>query len=183
MEKENKFTNHTDPTLPIQNDDGLSFTSPEIAEAYERLTEDEKVLVTCKILGMNHVPVDFKTFLLDDYFLGAVGGSNTFKYWLDKIPEIFPNPVLTRTPYASLTGCVGSGKSFISKFLGLYMYHRLDCCSDVFKSLGLGKSSKIAFGFFHASADTARKDFVDVYKGIFEASPYFQNLYNNPPIR
>lgn len=175
-----KFINHTDPTLPVD----LSSISP-IEQAYSKLTEEEKLMVTCKLLGMNHVPVDFKTFLFDDYFLGQEtgNGSRIFKFWLDKFPQIFPNPVTTKTPYISFTGCIGSGKSFISKMIGLYIYHRLDCCSDVYASLGLAKSSKIAFGFFHASADTADRDFVRSYKEVFESSPYFKNLYNNPPIR
>lgn len=173
------FINHKDPTLPIDT----SFI--EIRDAYEKLSKDEKIMVTCRLLGMNHVPTDFKTFLFDDYFLGQETGcgSRIFKYWLDKFPEIFPNQITTKTPYISFTGCIGSGKSFISKMIGLYMYHRLDCCSDVYASLGLAKSSKIAFGFFHASADTAERDFVRSYKDVFESSPYFKNLYNNPPIR
>lgn len=180
---EDKFINHVDPTAAVIPP--IDLNSDFIKQAYDKLTPEEKIMVGCRILGMNKVPVDFKTFLFDDYFMGQEtgNGSRIFKYWLDKFPSIFPNQITTRTPYVSFTGCIGSGKSFISKMIGLYMYHRLDCCSDVYSSLGLAKSSKIAFGFFHASADTAERDFVRAYKDVFESSPYFKNLYNNPPIR
>lgn len=179
MNNNNQFINHTDPTKPID------LNKVTLEQQYTRLTEEEKLQVACKILGMNHVPTDFRTFLHDDYFLGCVTdhGKTLFKYWLDKFDQIFPNPVTTKTPYISFTGCIGSGKSFISKMIGLYMYHRLDCCEDIFKSLGLARSGKIAYGFFHASEETARRDFVQFYKTVFDQSPYFKNLYNNPPIR
>jgi hypothetical protein len=179
IKMENKFVNHTDPTTPID------LKKITLEQQYAKLTESEKLQVACKILGMNHVPVDFKTFLFDDYFLGNITdhGKVLFKYWLDKFDMIFPNPVTTKTPYLSFTGCIGSGKSFISKMLGLYMYHRLDCCENIFRSLGLAESGKIAYGFFHASEETAKRDFVHFYKSVFDSSPYFKNLYNNPPIR
>ena len=38
-------------------------------------------------------------------------------------------------------------------------------------------------GFFHASEQTANKDFVQYFRTVFDISPYFKNQYNNPPIR
>lgn len=177
----NNFINHTDPTLPID------FGSVTLESQYTKLTEREKLIVASKCLGMNHVPVDIQTFLDDPYYLGAPeitnGGKAIFDYWRDKLSAIFPSPLTTSTCYISFGGCIGSGKSFMSKVMGLYHYHRLDCCTNVFASLGLAGQTKIAFSFFHASYDTAEKDFIRFYKGVFEVSPYFKNLYNKPPIR
>ena len=66
--------------------------------------------------------------------------------------------------------------------IGLYHYHRLDC-SNVFNSLGLAGGTKLAMGFFHASEETAYRDFVQFFKLIMEISPYFRKQYNTPPIR
>lgn len=74
-------------------------------------------------------------------------------------------------------------KSFISRIIGLYNLHKLDCCINPYVTLGLAGGAKLAFGFFHANYDTAVRDFVQVYKSYMEISPYFQNMYNKPPIR
>ena len=78
---------------------------------------------------------------------------------------------------------IGTGKSTMSKIMGLYYYHRLDCTSSVYEALSIAGGTKLAIGFYHNSELTARKDFLNYYKLVFEVSPYFQHLYNNPPIR
>jgi hypothetical protein len=61
----------------------------------------------------------------------------------------------------------------------LYIYHRLDCLSNVYRSLGLIEKAKLALVVVHASADTAERDFLRYIKyDVFENSPYFHNLYN-----
>ena len=67
--------------------------------------------------------------------------------------------------------------------IGLYHYHRLDCCSNVFKSLGLAGGTKLAIGTFHQNVDTALADFVRFYKSVMDISPYFRKQYNNPGVR
>lgn len=175
------FISQTDPTTPI------NLNNITLEQQFAKLTDREQIMVTCKLLGMNHIPVDMKTFLFDEYFLGCDSitnhGKGVFKYWLDKFDQIFPNEVMTKTPYISFSGAVGTGKSFQSKMIGLYHFHRLDCCQNVFHSVGLAGGTKLAFGFFHANADTAYRDFVQFFKFVFDTSPYFKKQFNNPPIR
>lgn len=178
---DSNFIDHFDPTAP------LDLSGVSISQQYSKLSEKDKLLVGCKLLGMNHVPVPIKTFLFDDYFLGSEEitnhGKSIFPFWIDKLETIFPNPIQTKYPYLSFTGCVGSGKSYQSKMIGLYYLHRLDCCINAHRSLGIAPGAKLAIAFFHSSADTADRDFVRVYKEIFQTSPYFKNLYNKPNIR
>ena len=180
------FIEHKDPTAPISLDLPKMDTSG-FSDFYNKMTEEEKNVVMAKFLGMNHVPVDILTFLFDDYFLGGEQitnhGNSVFKYWVEKLQEIFPSPIFNRYCWISLSGSVGSGKSFISKIIGLYNYHKLDCCTNVYKSVGLAGGTKLSFAFCHANYDTAKRDFVDFYKFIFSQSPYFRSQYNNPPIR
>jgi len=49
--------------------------------------------------------------------------------------------------------------------------------------LGLAGGTKLAMGFYHNSESTAKRDFEGFFKLVFDISPYFRNLYNNPPIR
>ena len=67
--------------------------------------------------------------------------------------------------------------------IGLYHYHRQDCCSNVFNSLGLAGGTKLAIGTFHQNVDTAEFDFVRFYKSVMDISPYFRKQYNNPGVR
>ena len=175
----NNFVDHVDPTK--------SLGSMNIKAQYTKLTESEKLLVGAKLLGMDHLPCTFEQFISDDYFLGSPQitnqGRSIFQIWKDSGKEIYPTPITTKTPYVSFGGCIGSGKSTMAKLMGLYTYHRLDCCVDCLRSLGLAGGVKLAFGFFHANEQTAHKDFVQYFRGIFDISPYFKNLYHNPAIR
>ena len=175
------FMGMSDPTSP------LSASINNIQAQYSKLTEQEKIIVGAKLLGMDHVPVSFNQFIQDDYFLGnpqiTNHGSSIFDIWKKSGKEIYPTPISTKTPYISFGGCIGSGKSTMAKLMGLYTYHRLDCCSNVYRSLGLAGGVKIAFGFFHANEETAHRDFVQYFRNVFNISPYFKNLYNNPQIR
>ena len=177
----NNFISQFDPTTP------LDLSQITLQQQYTKLTEKEKIMIGAKFLGMDHVPVDISTFINDEYYLGneliTNKGSQIFDFWKNKLKQIFPDPINNPYPYISFGGSIGSGKSTISKIMGLYQFHKLDCCRNIFTSLGLAGGSKIAFGFFHASYDTAYKDFVQYYKYVFDISPYFKNLYNNPPIR
>lgn len=173
------FISHEDPTKRL--------TAESIESQYTKLTDSEKLLVGARLLGMDHMPCTFEQFLCDDYFLGSPQitnqGRSIFQIWKDCGKAIYPTPITTKTPYVSFGGCIGSGKSTMAKLMGLYTYHRLDCCVDCLRSLGLAGGVKLAFGFFHANEQTAHKDFVQYFRGIFDVSPYFKNLYHNPAIR
>lgn len=183
-ENRNNINIGDDPTLSLSLQD-----VPEtiLEEEYNKLTNEEKILIGCKLLGMDHKPTTIRRFICDDYFLGSElifnHGKAIFTPWFDKLEEIFPNPIKTNYPFVSMGGSVGSGKSTIGKVIGLYHLHRLDCCSNVYASLGMAGGVKISFGFFHANFETAKRDFKNYYDFIFDTSPYFKNQYHKPPIR
>ena len=183
---DNKFIEHKDPTTPIDLGNVPDLTT-DIGNLYNSLSDDEKNVVMAKFLGMNHVPVDIVTFLCDDYFLGddqiTNHGKSVFKYWFEHLPKIFPSPIFNRYPYISYGGSVGSGKSWCARIVGLYNYHKLDCCTNVFKSVGLAGGTKLAMAYFHSSQETALRDGVGFWKFVLGQSPYFRSQYNNPPIR
>lgn len=100
----NKFINHTDPTLPI------NLSSVSLEEQYAKLTDQEKLMVAARALGMDHIPVSIKQFVCDDFYLGSEllfnQGKSVFPYWFPKLDEIFPTPITTKYPFVSLGGCV-----------------------------------------------------------------------------
>ena len=119
---DNNFINHTDPTSLID------LSQVTLEQQYAKLTPEEKDLVACKLLGMNHKPVGILTFICDDYFLGNEGitnhGNAVFDYWKEQLPKIFPSPLINKYCYISFSGCIGSGKSFASRIMGLYQIGR-----------------------------------------------------------
>lgn len=104
----NKFTDHKDPTKK------LDLNSISLEEQYAKLTEEEKVLIGCKALGLNRTPCTIDQFLEDSYFLGSEHltnhGAAIFDFWRGHLRDIFPNQLYTRYPYVSLGGSIGAGK-------------------------------------------------------------------------
>jgi hypothetical protein len=87
----------------INSIENSSNNSPNIIS----LTNKEKLLVAAKIRGMSHMPVDIETFIKDPYYLGESVGKTLFPFWLDKLKQIYPNPIMTKYPYISLGGAIG----------------------------------------------------------------------------
>lgn len=174
MENINKFMDQKDPTKK------LDLSSISLEDQYTKLTSEEKLLIAAKGLEMNRLPATIDQFLEDDFFLGTVtnSGNSVFPYWREKMREIFPNQIFTSTPYLSLGGSIGCGKSSVSRLMVMYMYHRLDCCISVEKSLNLIPGAKLALVVVHASKATAEKDHLSYIKNTIFETPYFQNLYN-----
>lgn len=147
----NSFINQEDPTKDLTKE----LSEITLEKQYSTLTKAEKDLLVCKFLGLNKKPADIMRFISDDYFLGSEsitnGGRAVFDYWKDRLKELFPDPLVNKYCYISFGGAIGTGKSFASKIIGLYTYHRLLCAKNLFTTLKLAPSAKIAFGFFHAS--------------------------------
>lgn len=177
MEDFKKFTDHKDPTKKID------YSSVTMEEQFAKLTEEEKLILGCKSLGMSVVPVSIEQFYTDTYYLGnellTNEGRGVFDFWKDKFRDIFPTPIFTRYPYLSFGGALGIGKSSTARLISLYIYHRLDCLSNLYTSLHMQGGAKVSMIFVHANITTAEKDFIGYIKeSVFENSPYFGHLYN-----
>lgn len=174
------FMNHNDPTTPFDPN------AVPIDKQYSKLTEEEKIVIFCKLKGMNHVPCSITQFIEDPYYLGGPdiynNGSSIFQYWRDAMKKIYPSPVLTKYPFLVLSGAIGIGKSTVTKVLSLYTYHRIDCFPNFYKSIGLAPKP-MSFVYFHKNVETAEKEFIKYFRDIMDKSPYFKNLYNRPNIK
>lgn len=164
----------------IDSTNKIDFNQIDLSTEYSKLTEEEKILVFCKLKGMNHVPPGIEQFLCDDYYLGLItnGGSGIYQYWHDKLKEIYPSPVINKYPYISLGGAIGIGKSTLSKVCALYTHCKLDCMINPWKTFGLTEGKPITFMFAHVAAAVVEREFLDWFDNTMKKSPYFQNLYN-----
>lgn len=88
----------------------LDLSGVSLKDQYSSLTEHEKLLVFAKLQGYIRIPCSIEQLYTDSYYLGGEkffnGGSNLFDYWKDALKKIYPNEVLTSTPYIVLGGAI-----------------------------------------------------------------------------
>lgn len=139
--------------------------------------DDIQMKITAKALGYKTMPVTIEQFIEDDYYFGQITGrGKLYKFWKDRAKEIFPDPIITATPYLVITGAIGIGKSTFMRVLAGYMMHRIMCLKDPWKSMHLMKGKKLKMSFFSYKQELAIKDFVDVFQDQwFNISPYFMD--------
>lgn len=106
-ENKNNINIGDDPTIPIPD---VLVNPSMLEEEYNKLSSEEKILVACKMLGMDHKPVPIRKFICDDYFMGDDNlfnhGKSLFKPWYDELEKIYPNSITTKYPWISLGGAV-----------------------------------------------------------------------------
>lgn len=135
-----------------------------------------------QMLGYEKIPPSIEEFIESPYYLGnTYGDGKLYSYWKPILKDIFPDPVTTKYNTLVLTGCIGSGKSTISRLIALYMYCRLDHLKN-FDFFELSKGKNFVFSFFHTTADNVDNTFLDPFELIKRDSPYFSTGLLNAPI-
>lgn len=176
MKGTNSFIDQEDPTKLIDLD------SVSLIEQYTKLTEEEKLLVFCKINGYNRIPPSIERLYQDDYYLGGEdffdGGTTLYQYWKDSLPKIFPSPVLTAKPFLILSGAIGIGKSTVSRLCMAMTYARMLCMKSPSKTLHL-TPKPFSFVIMHKDESIARKEFKYWFSDVLEKSPFFKNTKPN----
>ena len=173
----NNFIDHTDPTSLID------FSGVSIEEQYTKLTDQEKLLIFCKINGYNKVPPSIEQLYSDEYFLGGPEffdkGNNLFTFWKNSLPIIYPSPILTAKPFLVLSGAIGTGKSTVSRLCLAMTYARLLCMNNPSRTLKLTPKPFSAV-IYHRDEEVARKEFKYWFtQEVLEKSPFFKNTKKN----
>ena len=147
------------------------------------LTPEKLLEIEAQMLGYEKLPPTIEEFIESPYYLGGTYGSGKlYKYWKPILQDIFPDPITTNYSVLVLTGCIGSGKSTISRLIALYTYCRLDHLRN-FDFFGLSKGKNYVFSFFHTTTDNVENTFLDPFEVIKNDSPYFSTgLLNAPTI-
>jgi len=144
-----------------------------------KLTKDQYLKATAKLLGYTKMPVSIDQFIEDPYYLGKTYGNKAlYPYWKDQLLELYPSPIHTSNPFIVLTGSLGTGKSTFSKICAMYLVHRLDCLQNLhYFGIAGGKNTVLVFS--HRTQSLAQMDFIDSIDMIGKDSPYFTNLWDN----
>lgn len=155
-----------------------------ILSQLDSMTSDEKLLLEARLIGMRELPPSIDQFLEDDYFIGesTAQGKAIYPKWREFLRELFPDPLHTTNTVVSLSGCIGSGKSRISRLILAYDYLKLTYFDNL-QYAGLdndvsGKSVDLLFE--HRTGDKAWEELVDPFWTMVKKSPYFSNnLFND----
>ena len=171
------FIDQSNPDAPLKLDE------IDLREQYTSLTDEEKLLIFCKLSGYYKIPPSIERLYSDDYYLGSDSyfshGDSIYPFWKDALKTIFPNEVFTSKPFLILSGAIGIGKSTISKICLAYTYSRLLCMKNPYKNLGLAPKILSAV-LIHRNEDTIIKEEKDWFdKDVLLNSPFFKNTKPN----
>lgn len=125
------------------------------------------------------IPVDIRTFLTDDNYLGqawkdASGKLKLYDFWMEKLEEIFPNNIETNYNTLLETGARGIGKSEIAcGCVGSYLMYRVMCLKNPLEYYHLKQTEKICFAFMNIKLALAEEIAISKFQKTIQLSPWF----------
>lgn len=149
----------------------------EVLEELRKLSPEDELIALSNLIGFESIPVDIETFVKDDYFLGDIYGRTIYPIWMERLKQIFPDPIRTPYTFISAGGAIGVGKSFFSTIIMLYDYYKLSLIEDPYKFLNLAPNSPFAMRCFNVNLVKANEIFVSPISAALNASPYFNELH------
>lgn len=123
----------------------------------------------------DEIPVDIRTFITDDRFLGKSFKSDkgellVYPFWMDVLEAIFsPNSGIYETVFS---GAIGIGKSTIACIGLAYILHRLLCLKNPQSYYRLG-NTRIAIALFNINLDQGYGVGYTKLQSLLKASPWF----------
>lgn len=154
---------------------GVIQASYDIADPYLRLrflTEMvEKIAPKSDVIRkMREIPVDCRTFLEDEYFLGGV-----MRLW-PAIKEEVIEASSGKYVEAVFTGSIGTGKTTAALAVLIYSLYRVLLLRDPHAEFDMDPSSEISFVLQSVTGGTAYSvDYMRLRRTL-EASPWFQTM-------
>lgn len=134
-----------------------------------------KQQVITKLLEVyEEIPVDIDTFLESPEYLGNTTncGKAIYPAWRQALRDIFKDPYKYTT--IVLTGCIGSGKSTIGVFIGLYCLYMVLCLKEPHSFFGIeATQNNIMFIFNNLTLSKAYKGMYGTFMGHCLKSPWF----------
>jgi len=117
-------------------------------------------------------PVDPRTFLTDEYYIGATG-SNMWPKLMDDFEELFSGGYSE----CCLGGSIGYGKSFFSSCALAYVIYLMSCLRDPQSAYGLAPGSSILIALLSMTKEVARRVLLAELHAKIEQSTYFKEVF------
>ncbi|QPB08501.1 terminase large subunit [Vibrio phage Va2] len=135
------------------------------------LTHDEKFAISCKIL-----PPTIDEFIELDHYMGSQTNNGKLVYpgWRQLLRECFPTRYTSTFEIIVLSGCIGAGKSTVSRLIMSYCACRLMCIAEAKTFYRHVPTTKYNFFSWAPTVGTAGAVLVDEINGMLNDSPFFQ---------
>ncbi|WP_413854793.1 hypothetical protein, partial [Candidatus Ruminimicrobium bovinum] len=121
--------------------------------------------------GYESVPVDIVTFINDPRYMGAIYGGTIYPYWIERLKQVYPNPLYSPYQEVLITGAIGIGKSSISILGILYDLYRVTLLKDPHKKFKLIPTTPIVITLITATMDLASAVIADQLIDAIGESP------------
>ena len=143
-----------------------------MAKEMEQNPEGSNLLQTIEESEYKEKPVDIRTFVMDDYFLGATC-NNLYPKYLDDLEEFFSGGYNEFI----ITGAIGVGKTFVASVGMCRILYELSCLANPQKSLGLASDTNVSLVGLSVNENLAIKVVFENIATKLLASPYFSNHF------
>lgn len=134
----------------------------EVSKSYEKLYYED----------YDEIPVDFDTFVNNDYYLGKSTRNGEFLYpfWRNEAKRI-----LSRTDISevALSGSIGIGKTTNACIMIAYKLYQLMCMKDPQAFFGLSPGSQIAVAFLNNTLSSSYSVGYETFQSFVINSPWF----------
>jgi len=163
-------------------------TSDSLREEIERLSPDERKTLRALLVDMQTdqrrmlkflaeqeyktPPVDMRTFIKDDRYLGRTC-DNLYPRLLDDLVELFEGGYHE----CIFTGAIGYGKTFAAAIGVCRVLYEISCLKDPHKTFGLAKDTNISVVCLSVNETLATKVVFENISIKVKASPYFQDEF------
>ena len=152
----------------------------EVLNEYSKTGHSDTLDDLC-LEDYNEIPVDIRTFLTDDRYLGqawkeATGKLKLYPFWLEVLEDVFPTPFETRYTTLLESGARGIGKSEIAcGCVGAYLMYRVMCLKNPLEFYHLKQTEKICFAFMNIKLSLAEDIAISKFQKTIQMSPWFMS--------
>lgn len=150
--------------------------TPQELEFLRQSMDNPELLDALWAADYDEIPVSIEEFITNPDYLGSSfidseGKPLLYKYWIDRLSEIWdPNANIWEL---ALSGAIGIGKSTIAVICMAYTLHRLLCLKDPAGYYKLTKGSHIAIAFFNLGLNQVYAVGYSKLQGYLQNSPWF----------
>lgn len=183
FEKGKSFSVREIEELRAQLREDLKNLSPEERALFDKLLAEQadptlppdqpRLLDVVEHLEWKERPVDLRTFVYDEYYLGKTC-DELYKVHFQDLQELFDNGGYIE---AIWTGAIGTGKSFCASIGMCRVLYELSCLHDPHGAYHIAHNTPIDLVCFSVTEELATKVAFDYIIEKLQASPYFTEKF------
>ena len=120
----------------------------------------------------DEIPVDFETFITDDYYLGKSlrNGTALYPFWREELKKIFNTNTAVEVAFS---GAIGIGKTMIGCVMLTYHLYKTMCLKHPQEFFNLTPGSEITYAFINNTLESSKGTAFKNVQEYCQASPWF----------